>query len=863
MIAFDQSPRCAMTKAAILALFAGLAQGGVVSWLNPVSGNWDEGVNWSTGSEPTPADAVEIAVAGVFTVSIRAAESVDQLSISNSDAILEIQNGRALTVSSAAASSATLANDATIVVNSNAGTSFTRLLLGDADTQGVLSSPAGTGEVILNVSNINSDVPDATIEFSAGGIHGQGHTVRGKGTVAGAFTNEGLIIADRAGQELRITADIVQSPGGTVAAADNGVLGLATGASITGGMVVTSNGGSLQAITGTSTIQGGLINLGDAGVRSGAVLTLGPGGVVNDGTITVNSNAGTSFTTFRVDDATTISGSGTIDLNVSSINSDLPDATLSTNTGITATIAPQQSVTGKGVLSGSWINNGTISGNRSGQDLRITAAVDQTAGGTIRGENAGTAVLYNAQVTGGTFESDETGAVHMQIGGNTIEGVTNLGNAGVRNGAQVSLLAGGLTNHGDLVINTQSSTSFTRLAVTEDATIDGIGTITLNLSDLNSDLPDARLESIPGVVATQGLNHTIRGKGEIVGEWINHGTIAADRAGQSIRIDGALTQSATGVVRGDNNGVILLQTTTLTGGTVDSSTGGSVQFNLASNAIDAVTSTGDFGLLSGAVVDLQSGGLVNNGSFAINSNASTATTRMLAPADASITGTGTILLGVTPINTDISDANLGAVDDAVLTIGPGQTITGKGQLSGNVVVEGTIAPGNPAHATTVNLIFPRPSGTGGRLTLAPSAEFAVEASAQEVNDRLSSTVPVDLAGTLRFTPIEGFDPPRPTRYTIIDAPEFTGTFDTLIYEGTIPEGGVFRVVYEDTEVIAAVTCKADVAAPIGVLDLSDISLFIALFQQQSTLVDLAAPFGILDLADINTFVVEFLAGCGT
>lgn len=54
---------------------------------------------------------------------------------------------------------------------------------------------------------------------------------------------------------------------------------------------------------------------------------------------------------------------------------------------------------------------------------------------------------------------------------------------------------------------------------------------------------------------------------------------------------------------------------------------------------------------------------------------------------------------------------------------------------------------------------------------------------------------------------------------------------------------------------------ADVAPPIGVLDLADINIFINGFLNMAPVADIAPPFGVFDLGDINTFISSFLAGC--
>ncbi|USN98820.1 MAG: BNR-4 repeat-containing protein [Phycisphaeraceae bacterium] len=56
-------------------------------------------------------------------------------------------------------------------------------------------------------------------------------------------------------------------------------------------------------------------------------------------------------------------------------------------------------------------------------------------------------------------------------------------------------------------------------------------------------------------------------------------------------------------------------------------------------------------------------------------------------------------------------------------------------------------------------------------------------------------------------------------------------------------------------------CPADLAEPYGILDLADITAFIAAFQNGDPAADLAEPHGVFDLADIGAFVSSFLAGC--
>jgi len=53
---------------------------------------------------------------------------------------------------------------------------------------------------------------------------------------------------------------------------------------------------------------------------------------------------------------------------------------------------------------------------------------------------------------------------------------------------------------------------------------------------------------------------------------------------------------------------------------------------------------------------------------------------------------------------------------------------------------------------------------------------------------------------------------------------------------------------------------ADLAEPFGLLDLNDVTTFVAAFPKSDPLADLDGN-GLFDLADVSLFVTSFLAGC--
>lgn len=162
----------------------------------------------------------------------------------------------------------------------------------------------------------------------------------------------------------------------------------------------------------------------------------------------------------------------------------------------------------------------------------------------------------------------------------------------------------------------------------------------------------------------------------------------------------------------------------------------------------------------------------------------------------------------------------------------------------------------------------------GDVTFGPTGKFDVslggitpvtEHDVIEVN----GTVQAD--GTIIVRNLNGFDLndyPEGTSWDVVRATEITGTFNRAVYiDGPdafldveyaygVDGRDIVRIVY-----VRRPCNPADIAEPVGVLDLSDIGAFINAFIAGDPLADIAEPFGILDLSDVNEFVSSFVSGC--
>jgi hypothetical protein len=69
------------------------------------------------------------------------------------------------------------------------------------------------------------------------------------------------------------------------------------------------------------------------------------------------------------------------------------------------------------------------------------------------------------------------------------------------------------------------------------------------------------------------------------------------------------------------------------------------------------------------------------------------------------------------------------------------------------------------------------------------------------------------------------------------------------------------VEWVEQNLIGGACNPADLAEPLGLLDLADITAFGAAFSAQDPAADIAAPFGTFDLNDVTAFITAFTAGC--
>src|ERR1700719_1518786 len=115
----------------------------IVSWKNPITGNWTVGNDWSNGTGPGPNDDAVIATAGNYTVSITTSIDVNSITISDAGATLFV-NDPNNTVTVAAG----LTNSGALDVDTSSGEGGSSLGIG-----GTLTN---LGTTTIGVSNLSA-----------------------------------------------------------------------------------------------------------------------------------------------------------------------------------------------------------------------------------------------------------------------------------------------------------------------------------------------------------------------------------------------------------------------------------------------------------------------------------------------------------------------------------------------------------------------------------------------------------------------------------------------------------------------------------------------------------------------------------
>lgn len=726
---------------------------------------------------------------------------------------------------------ASITNNDTITINSNDQV-FNAVLRFET-----ASSIAGNGVIRMRTAGSSDDAQLTTAEGVTGTI-GAGQTVSGSGRIGGSINLLGAVAADNQLAPLELRGTI--SGPGLLRAENNARLSFVN-ANLSNLTIQTASGGSVGADSGTTTASG-IVNNGQAYIAGNATTLALTGALTNNGTLTINSTDQVFNALLRIDTPAGIAGNGSILMRTFG-NTD--DARITTAPGVTATIGSGQAVSGSGRIEGDLILLGSFTATNPIENLELRGAV--TGPGTLRAENAGFLSFISADLTDLTIETTTNGRVGARSGVTTASDITNTGNMVIAGLGTTLAMSGNLNNNATLTLNPDDQVFNAILRFDTDATIGGTGAVIMRTA---GNVDDAQIVVAETVNTTIGADQTVRGSGILQGSFTNLGVINADDPAQILDLRGNFT--GPGLIRADA-GRAAFNNASISGHTFDSADGGIVTARIGISTILNSHNLGTLGIDGLATTLIALGTLTNDGVILINATDTVFNAILELANPAGIVGQGEIILESSGA---LNDAQIRVPDASSAALGTGQTLSGTGQIRGQLTVTGDLRP-----AGDLRRIDAATPGT--LLSLAPSTrstfELAGTALGQFGRITAVNTASIDLDGACVVRLDPGYTPVRGDSWDIVSAQNRTGEFATFDFPPA-PFGLTYRVFYQPGRVFVRLTCSSDFDGD-NVLNFFDVSTYLALFNAQDPRADLSAPFGQFNFFDIAAFINNFNAGC--
>jgi hypothetical protein len=692
--------------------------GGVTSWALPMDGEWNTGANWSTGLVPMSGDSVELGLMGMYTAFVNGNNEVASVGVVNPDATLGIRNSRILTVNG------DLFNSGDVIINIEASTSGTSLNFG-ADA--ILS---GLGRVVLNSFSTRALLTtDIDVELT----QAAGHTIEGIGTVRALLINDGTVSANIGGADLILNTNdktnnslmeavnggildmdnmvVDQGAGGVIEAVGSGSRVEMSGITLGGGEVRSSLDGVI-GLDGTNIFTGVDFTGGTLNLQNSRTLNVFDS-IFNDGLIVVNSQASTSATQIDFENTGAFNGSGTVVLNSFGTR-----ARLQTSNGSVMTNAADHLIRGLGTIEADLVNDGVVRSdiknstiffntnqkvNNSlieaigGAEIEFSAIMLGNALGQVVADGDGSVVRFiGTNIDGGELSAPNGGLI--EVDNATMTGVDfSAGTMNVLNARTLEIFDS-IINDGEIVVNSQGSTSATQILFANSGSFLGEGSVRLN-----SFATRARLQTGVGAVMTIPSTQMVHGLGTIEADLVNNGLVRADAGtiflntnqkvnnstfeavGGSLFDVSSITIDQTGggeiVVDGPGSSVGL-NGTILLGGDLFATNDATVDVNNAT--MEGVNFEGLMNVLNARTLVVRDS-ITNNGTIVVNSQGSTSTTQILFENSGSFLGSGEVVL-----NSFGTRARLQTGLGAVMTLPADHTILGFGTIEADLVNDGLI-----------------------------------------------------------------------------------------------------------------------------------------------------------------------------
>jgi YVTN family beta-propeller protein len=535
----------------------------------------------------------------------------------------------------------TINNTGNFQVNAGANSSFLTMAAGVTLTGGgavTLSSTPGQGTAALATANGAQLLTNVNNTLQGTGVIGyNGLQLANQGTVnanvlggtltmnPGAFTNQGLIEAT-AGGILSLSGSTISNSAGTIKVSGaTSTVQFVNNARIEGGTLATANNGVLTIPSGNSiSLDGstlGPLTLTGTYVGANNTDTYLYGSIVNNGNIQLNAAANNTFLIMAT--AVSLTGSGTVTLSSTAGGG---TAALATANGAQTLTNVSNTLQGSGIIG--WnglvvVNQGTITTNAStltlnppsltnrgllraaasGALILSNGTINNNAGTIqVNGSNSSVQFVNNATIQGGTIATANGGILTIPSGNTiTLDGSTQgpLALAGTYVGSNntSTYLLGEINNSGQIQVNALANNTF--LIAEGPVSLIGSGLVSLSST---AGQGTAALATANGSQTLTNVNNTLQGGG-VIGwnglQVVNQGII---NCSNSMTLNpNALTNQ--GLVEATGAGILQVSTTV-------NNVGGNILVNGASAAVQFANGIS----VQGGTLSIAGGGFLGSSS---------------------------------------------------------------------------------------------------------------------------------------------------------------------------------------------------------------------------------------------------------
>jgi hypothetical protein len=599
---------------------------------NNTTANWNVGANWTpSGGPPVAADNAFLLGATAYTTTLNDARAINNLTISNANAILHHTAGT-LTVGG--------------TINLTAGQ---YRLEGGTISGGSITSTGGTlnfrssNNNILNNVAVGVGVLDLASNF--GRVRLQGSTSLASGTVITLPAGGGLLAFEQTVTTGNLT--VTMSSGSNLSVEGTNTLTFGSGTTVTHGSLGTASITAEQIVAGNTTIlnQGLIVNTSNGVVNIAAdTFTNQAGGIVRMLGGAININTGGVINTAM--------GTGRFDVVAGNFNL---NGTNWINNGNITMSGGNLNLGGSFATAG--IGLGTI--NRTGGTINLNGALDNTAATLALTAGTGSFQLNGSTITGGSITAAGGSTLHIAFNNNN-----RLNNVAVG----VGVLSFGGAGSGSRV-RLQGTTSLAAGSVIDlsGGTLAFEQSVSLNNVALNLTFNGASVSVESTNTLTIGATTTISAN--------NAGTGTNVFLGNQTFVAGANVLLNQGLIRSTGTGILTITPTTFT-----NQSGGIVR----ATAGNLIINNGGVINAPGGIFDVNGGALNLNGT-----NWGNAGTITLSSGTLNLGGSFTLASIGTVNRSGGNIAITGALDNTPSSLALSAT-SGSYQLNGGIVTGGTI-----------------------------------------------------------------------------------------------------------------------------------------------------------------------------